>query len=95
MVDLLIAEKHLSAIPRILYSNFEKSMTLTHHIQLVGWPLKKLCSPNDMKSQMEVSLVLSGFESGTTYWKHLDDEEWEEWRKALWAGPTGCGRREG
>lgn len=65
-----------------MYTNFDRNMTLKHHVEIRGWPLRVLCCPSDIKSRVEVELVIRGFETGTTYWKHLDGSEWNLWLSA-------------
>ncbi|TFY68912.1 hypothetical protein EVJ58_g718 [Rhodofomes roseus] len=88
-LDVLIKEKRLEPIPRIFYINFEKNMTLPHHVELKGWPLKELCCPSDIKSRTEVELVVQGLQNGTTYWKYLEGEDWKAWQTTYFGRVTG------
>ncbi|KAG6874658.1 hypothetical protein C0992_007081 [Termitomyces sp. T32_za158] len=65
---------------RMVYVNFEEKFTWNLGICLEGWPLPRFCSPSDLKTRAEVTLLLSAWKSGTTHFRQMGQEEWKEWR---------------
>jgi hypothetical protein len=53
-------------VPRMYYTNFDRSITDKYHIIIEGWPLEKFCSPSEIVSRNEVSVLMASFESGTS-----------------------------
>ncbi|KAG6875042.1 hypothetical protein C0992_005414 [Termitomyces sp. T32_za158] len=66
---------------RMVYVNFESKFTWNLGICLDGWPLPKFCSPSDLKTRAEVTLLLSAWKSGTTHFRQMGQEEWKQWRE--------------
>lgn len=64
------------------YRNFATNITLKYRMDIRGYPPSiKFCSPSQLSSLTEVELVLASWESGTTYWHRLDNEEFDQWRR--------------
>jgi hypothetical protein len=61
------------------YTNFDRAITEKYHVILVGWPLEKFCSPSDIASRNEVSVLMASFESGATRFRKLSPTEFEKW----------------
>ena len=66
-------------VPRMYYTNFDRAITEKYHVILEGWPLEKFCSPSEIVSQNEVSVVMASFESGATRFRKLSPMEFEKW----------------
>lgn len=66
-------------VPRMYYTNFHRAITEKYHVILEGWPLEKFCSPSEIVSRNEVSVVMASFESGATRFRKLSPTEFEKW----------------
>ena len=66
-------------VPRMYYTNFDRAITEKYHVILEGWPLEKFCSPSEIVSRNEVSVVMASFESGATRFRKLSPTEFEKW----------------
>ena len=66
-------------IPRMYYTNFDHAITEKYHVILEGWPLEKFCSPSEIASRNEVSVLMASFESGATRFRKLSPTEFEKW----------------
>ena len=66
-------------VPRMYYTNFDHAIIEKYHVILEGWPLEKFCSPSEIVSRNEVSVVMASFESGTTRFRKLSPTEFEKW----------------
>ena len=74
-------------VPQMKYRNFAANITYKYKMDIRGYPPSiKFCSPSQLTSLTEVELVLASWESGTTYWHCLDNEEFDQWRKtySIW-----------
>lgn len=75
------------------YQNFDDSITAKLGVVIEGWPLNKFCSPSDVKSRNEVSVLFNAWSSGTARFRRLTTEEWREWEECRFtsalAGTTG------
>ena len=69
-----------SAIGKMNYKNFAK---ITHKYGIVceGWPLERFCSPGDINSVPELTVLRNAFTSGAAFFRRLSDVELEEWRE--------------
>ena len=82
IVLLMILSLGLAAgmpVPRMYYTNFDRAITEKYHVILEGWPLEKFCSPSEIASRNEVSVLMALFESGTTHFRKLSPTEFEKW----------------
>jgi hypothetical protein len=61
------------------YTNFDRAITEKYQVILEGWPLEKFCSPSDIASRNEVSVLMTSFESGATRFRKLSLTEFEKW----------------
>jgi len=61
------------------YSNFDHFITEKYHVVLEGWPLEKFCSPSDIASRNEISVLMASFESNSTRFCKLSMAEFEKW----------------
>ena len=66
-------------VPRMYYTNFEHAITEKHHVVLEGWPLERFCSPSDIQSRTEISVLMKSLESGATRFRKLSTTEFEDW----------------
>jgi hypothetical protein len=66
-------------VPRMYYTNFDRAITEKYHVILEGWPLEKFCSPSEIASRNEVSVLMTSFESGATHFRKLSPTEFEKW----------------
>jgi len=66
-------------VPRMYYTNFDRAITEKYHVILEGWPLEKFCSPSEIASRNEVSVLMASFESGATHFRKLSPTEFEKW----------------
>ena len=70
-------------VPRMYYTNFKHAITEKYHVVLEGWPLEKLCSPIDIQSQTEISVLMKSLESGATRFRKLSSAEFEQWSEKI------------
>ena len=66
-------------VPRMYYTNFEHAITEKYHVVLEGWPLERFCSPSDIQSRTEISVLMKSLESGATRFRKLSTTEFEDW----------------
>jgi hypothetical protein len=66
-------------VPRMYYTNFDRAITEKYHVILEGWPLEKFCSPSEIASRNEISVLMASFESGATRFRKLSPTEFEKW----------------
>ena len=66
-------------VPRMYYTNFDSAITEKYHVIIEGWPLEKFCSPSDIASRNEVSVLMASFESGATRFRKLSPTEFKKW----------------
>lgn len=66
-------------VPRMYYTNFNHAITEKYHVVLEGWPLERFCSPSDIPSRTEISVLMTSLESGATRFRKLSTAEFEEW----------------
>ena len=75
-------------ISRMYYTNFDHAITEKYHVILEGWPLEKFCSPSDIASRNEVSVLMASFESGATRFRKLSPTEFEKWTEKRLTNPA-------
>jgi hypothetical protein len=63
----------------MFYQNFDNNITAKWGIVIRNWPLPKLCSPSDVGSRNEVRVLYQAWESGTTYFQKMTEDEFNEW----------------
>lgn len=61
------------------YANFGDSITRKYGVVIEHWPLPTFCSPSDIKTRNEVSVLFNAWSSGTARFRRLSNEEWEAW----------------
>jgi hypothetical protein len=61
------------------YTNFDHAITEKYHVVLEGWLLEKFCSPSDVQSRTEISVLMKSLESGATRFRKLSSTEFDEW----------------
>jgi hypothetical protein len=66
-------------VPRTYYTNFDNAITEKYHVVLEGWPLERFCSPSDIQSRTEISVLMKSLESGATRFRKLSSTEFEQW----------------
>ena len=73
------------------YKNFEQHITRKHGIVVEGWPLRIFDNPSAIGSQVELKVLLSSWEAGTTRFRKMSNEEhmaWVENRSESISEPT-------
>ncbi|KAF8152622.1 hypothetical protein B0H34DRAFT_861813 [Crassisporium funariophilum] len=82
-ISIMILDKLCQAagvpVPHMCYSNFDHFIMEKYHIILEGWPLEKLCSPSDIASRNEISVLMASFDSSSTCFRKLSAAEFEKW----------------
>ncbi|GBE78670.1 hypothetical protein SCP_0115610 [Sparassis crispa] len=73
-------------ISKMYYKGFEERMTARYRITVVNWPLKEFKSPGDISHKGDLQLLYRAWESGTTHFKLLNDEEHKEWEEERFQG---------
>lgn len=66
----------------MFYPNFDEMITAKYGVIYVNWPLQKFCSPSDVGSRNELQVLYRAFESGTTYFRLMDPDEFKRWEGA-------------
>jgi hypothetical protein len=79
LMELFIGLAAGMPVPRMYYTNFDRAITEKYHVILEGWPLEKFCSPSEIVSRNEVSVLMTSFESGATRFRKLSPTEFEKW----------------
>jgi hypothetical protein len=77
----LTAEAANIRVPRMYYANFDERITDKFGVVLEDWPLKRFCSPSDIGSQTELTVLIWAFESGSTRFCRLTTAELSDWRE--------------
>ncbi|GBE86265.1 hypothetical protein SCP_0901440 [Sparassis crispa] len=82
-------------ISKMYYKGFEKRITARYRITVVNWPLKEFKSPGDISHKGDLQLLYRAWESSTTHFKLLSNEEHKKWeeeqfQERMWEmhGPT-------
>jgi hypothetical protein len=75
-------------VPHMYYTNFDRAITEKYHVVLEGWPLEKFCSPSEIASRNEISILMASFESGATRFHKLSPTEFEKWSEDHSIGST-------
>ncbi|KAG2743899.1 hypothetical protein P692DRAFT_20746183 [Suillus brevipes Sb2] len=82
-ISALILQKHPEAapfkVPRMYYQNFDSYITAKLHIILENWPLSKFCTPGDISSQSELTVLHNTWESGATHFRKLTETKLKDW----------------
>jgi len=68
-------------IGRMVYNNFDETITAKHGIVLENWPLPKFCNPSSIGSRTEINVVYQAFRSGAARFRKLSNEEWKQWEE--------------
>jgi hypothetical protein len=79
LIKLLLGLAAGMPVPRMYYTNFDRAITEKYQVILEGWPLEKFCSPSEIASRNEVSVLMTSFESGATRFRKLSPTEFEKW----------------
>ncbi|THU95266.1 hypothetical protein K435DRAFT_666810, partial [Dendrothele bispora CBS 962.96] len=69
--DKLNAAAGKTKVPRMYYKNFDQHITAKYGIKIVNWPLEKFRCPSEIPTRVEVQLLMSAWESGTTYFHKM------------------------
>ncbi|KAJ3541683.1 hypothetical protein NM688_g6048 [Phlebia brevispora] len=77
--DLILEKLTTCAAPekitRMNYANFSLKITEKHGIICVGWPLDRFVCPSEIKTKLELGVLLNSWKNGSTYFKKLSPEE--------------------
>ena len=65
----------------MIYKDFEGSITMKFGIVLDNWPTKVFQPPSAM-SHLEAEVSLRSWETGSTRFRALSDDEWRAWLTA-------------
>ncbi|KAI0693250.1 hypothetical protein C8T65DRAFT_544120, partial [Cerioporus squamosus] len=76
---LLEACEGRSVPPKMFYMNFELRMTAKYGIVVRNWPIRKFTAPGNINSLPTLSILYNAWRSGTTHFRRLDDDEWQQW----------------
>ncbi|KAF8066019.1 hypothetical protein FPV67DRAFT_1418617 [Lyophyllum atratum] len=66
-------------VTRMYYHNFDSKITLKHGLILKNWPLKTFCSPSDVSSRVELSVLLNAWKSDTAHFHRMSQDEYDAW----------------
>ncbi|THU80799.1 hypothetical protein K435DRAFT_809605 [Dendrothele bispora CBS 962.96] len=77
--DKLNAAAGKTKVPRMYYKNFDQHIMAKYGIKIVNWPLEKFRCPSKIPTRVEVQLLMSAWESGTTYFHKMTSAEWKDW----------------
>ncbi|KAG6882124.1 hypothetical protein C0992_012667 [Termitomyces sp. T32_za158] len=53
---------------------------MAYGVVIERWPIERFIAPSEL-TRPEVDILLGAWTSGTTYFRKMDQEEWDEWRK--------------
>jgi hypothetical protein len=73
----------------MFYQNFDTNITAKYGVVIENWPLEKFSSPSDIGSRNEIRVLLQAWESGTTRFRKLSDEELTQWEDAQFQEAMG------
>ncbi|EIW80799.1 hypothetical protein CONPUDRAFT_154797 [Coniophora puteana RWD-64-598 SS2] len=65
---------------RTPYLHFDDAVTYKYGVVVENWPLKTFASPSSVTNLPELKVLLSAWETKTTSFRKMSDEEWAEWR---------------
>ncbi|KAJ7576214.1 hypothetical protein C8J56DRAFT_800464 [Mycena floridula] len=68
----------IPSIKKMVYVNFEDTITFRHGVVIKNWPISRFCNPSNC-TRNELQLLWSSWSSGTTYFYQLSPEERAEW----------------
>ncbi|PCH43268.1 hypothetical protein WOLCODRAFT_153320 [Wolfiporia cocos MD-104 SS10] len=68
-------------VARMIYTNFDSTITAKYGIIVEGWPLTDFCCPSDVGSHNELLILSRVFETGTTRFHLLSSEEFKRWKE--------------
>lgn len=63
------------APPRMVYVNFEQSISRPHDLIIEGWPLPDFRCPGDISNRTQLQTLLNAWKSGEAHWRRLTPEE--------------------
>ncbi|PIL36587.1 hypothetical protein GSI_00276 [Ganoderma sinense ZZ0214-1] len=86
ILEKLSAASTRGPINKMYYVNFDQHITVKFGVVLENWPLTKFAAPGSFSAIPLLSLLYNAFDSGTTRFRSLSDEEWLEWLQAYKAG---------
>lgn len=61
------------------YDRFDDLITRKYGIVVKNWPLKRFCNPSAAATRIELELLLHSWESGTTRFQKLSQDEMRAW----------------
>ena len=73
----------------MFYQNFDRNITAKYGVIIENWPLETFSSPSDINSRNEIRVLLQAWESGTTRFRKLSDEEFAQWEDAQFQEAMG------
>src|SRR5215471_8543480 len=79
----------------MFYANFDDHITDKLGVIVENWPLDKFCSPSDIGSQTEMTILIQALKSGTTRFRKLTTAELEDWRNQRLQGAMSRGSGDG
>ncbi|KAF9524895.1 hypothetical protein CPB83DRAFT_752564, partial [Crepidotus variabilis] len=79
VASLIAAQLAAGCKVRISYQDFDRAITLKHSVVLEGWPLDKFCSPSDIPTRNDITILREAFRSGRARFRRLSTKEYEDW----------------
>jgi hypothetical protein len=89
LIQLLLGLAAGMPVSRMYYTNFDHAITKKYHVILEGWPLEKFCSPSEIASRNEISVLMVSFESGATRFRKLSPTEFKKWSEQRFNATVG------
>ncbi|KAK7438760.1 hypothetical protein VKT23_017891 [Stygiomarasmius scandens] len=66
-------------IPRMYYKNFDDHITAKYGVKIINWLLERFCCPSELSMCIDIQVLRTAWESGTTYFYKMTSAEWKEW----------------
>ncbi|KAI9069497.1 hypothetical protein FKP32DRAFT_1553814, partial [Trametes sanguinea] len=65
---------------KMLYVGFAEHITARHGVVIENWPLPRFLAPSAIRTRLELTTLLSAWETDTARFRKLSREEWQAWQ---------------
>ncbi|KAG6896571.1 hypothetical protein C0992_007384 [Termitomyces sp. T32_za158] len=65
---------------RMIYIGFDEKFTASYGVVIENWPIERFIAPSELTCP-ELDILLGAWTSGTTFFRKMETDEWEKWRK--------------
>ncbi|KAI9059665.1 hypothetical protein FKP32DRAFT_1606017 [Trametes sanguinea] len=79
------------AAKKMVYVGFAEQITGRHGVVIDNWPLPRFLAPSNIRTRLELTTLLSAWETDTTRFRKLSRDEWEQWQQQHTSGSAEGG----